>query len=116
METSPRSRTPSIERAIRDITEADTRVRIVGVVVRCDVGKKLALVDDGTGQIRVLTEKVLKEGMKVRVIGRVAVLKSGEIEIDGEVIQDLEGLDMELYSTIRDLKKDLQQKKVKKDD
>ena len=116
METSPRSRPPGIERAIRDITQADARVRIVGVVVRYDVGKKLALVDDGTGQIRVLTDQVLNEGMKVRVIGNVAVLKSGEIEIDGEVIQNLEGLDMELYSTIRDLKRDLQHMKINEED
>lgn len=104
-------RLPARERRIKDIALDDYRVRVLGTVVDTDEGGGTALLDDGTGRAVILFAdpeqfSSVKEGQRVRVIGRAR--KDAEIEIEVEVIQDMGGLDLELYKQVRYMEEKLE--------
>ncbi len=95
---------PAVERRIKDITMEDFRVRVLGTVVDMDVGSGTALLDDGTGRAVILFADPeqfagVREGQRVRVIGRSR--RDDGVEIEVEIIQDMGGLDLELYKQVR---------------
>ena len=96
-------RQPAVERRIAEIRDSDTMVRILGTALEVREGD--FTLDDGEGQIIVIAdpEKVglLKEGQRVRVIGR--IFKDPEPVLQGEVIQDMDDLDLDLYRRVRKL-------------
>ncbi len=96
-------RQPAVERRIKDIKNSDTMVRILGTAVEVREGD--FTLDDGEGQIVVISdpEKVslLREGQPVRVIGR--IFKDPEPVLQGEVVQDMSSLDLDLYRRVREL-------------
>lgn len=103
-----RRRAPAEFKKIEDVGADDVRVSLIGTVV--DVGEGKLVVDDGTGTIQVnfdLSEDLdeLKQGRKVRIIGR-----PGEGEMDGEAVQDFSDFDMELYEKTRDKLKGIKEK------
>ncbi len=97
-------RQPAVERSIGEITEKDFRIRVLGFVVERNEARNAAMIDDGTGRAIALfssTESFSKalEGTLVRVFGRV---RHGEFpEIEVELLQDMSGLDRELYEQVR---------------
>ncbi len=96
-------RQPAVERRISEVSDSDTMVRILGTVL--DIGDGDFTLDDGEGQIVVISDpqKVenLSEGQRVRVIGR--IFKDPEPVLQGEVIQDMSKLDLDLYRKVRRL-------------
>lgn len=88
-------RAPAVHRKIEDVEEDDIRVSVVGTLV--DKGETKVAVDDGTGALEVsfdLSKDLgsFEESDLVRVVGR-----PEDGSLDGEVIQDLEDFDVELY-------------------
>jgi RPA family protein len=110
-------RLPAIEKNISDITEEDRRIKLLGTLVNKDLSQNTADLDDGTGTIHIFfddlelvnTLRELKEGSVVRVIGRVRALgfrdEEKKIEIEGEVLQPVKNLKIDLYKKVLDLEK-----------
>jgi hypothetical protein len=96
-----RRRLPSVEKSISDIhPDSDVRIRVIGTVI--DVGPNSIVLDDGSGKMEVYFEEVpnVKQGQMVRVITRILPLIDG-YECKGEVLQNLEGFNLELYKKAR---------------
>lgn len=101
-------RMPSVDRTVSSIRQDDIRVSIIGTVI--DVQENRLMVDDGTGKVTVSFEEPAKaENSKtVRVLGRVIPMDSG-FEIQGDVLQPMDGLDMELKKKVDELAKNAKQ-------
>ena len=97
-------RMPAAERLVSEITAQDMRVRVIGTVVDKREGR--IVLDDGTGKIDVTFEQPPEvEPQKiVRVFGRVISMEGG-LELQGEVVQDLDGFDLDLWKKVKDLEK-----------
>lgn len=96
-------RAPARPKNIEDIEpQSDIRVRIIGTVLSKD--QDSIKIDDGTGSVETfLDEEDLEEiedSERVRVFGRVLPTPDS-FEIQGEIVQSLEGLDPELYDRVK---------------
>ncbi len=102
---SPR-RMPAYEKRIAEITKSDVRVRLLGTVI--DINDNVVVLDDGTGKINVVFNEPVEAGTNsiVRVFGRVMPAEDG-FEIDGEILQDMKGVDVALYRKAADLERSL---------
>ncbi len=101
-----KKRVASAEKRIADISpDKDIRVRILGTVL--DASEGTILIDDGTGKAEVQFDSAeetasLERGQLVRVIARVLPLIDG-FALRGEAVQDMGGLDLQLYKRARDI-------------
>jgi hypothetical protein len=96
-----RRRLPAIEKAVSDIhPDSDVRIRVTGTII--DIGPNSVVLDDGSGKVEVYFEEMpeVKQGQMVRVISRIIPLIDG-YECKGEVLQTLEGFNIELYKKAR---------------
>ncbi|KXA94321.1 hypothetical protein AKJ65_04810 [candidate division MSBL1 archaeon SCGC-AAA259E19] len=101
---------PAVPVDVSEVSSDEGKVQIVGEVVELDE-KELSL-DDGTGGIRVLFEdpsmvKDLDRGSAARIFGSVSSLEEG-FELRAEIIQPLDGLDLDLYREVREETKKLE--------
>nr|8C5Y_C Chain C, RPA14 subunit of the hetero-oligomeric complex involved in homologous recombination [Pyrococcus abyssi]8C5Y_F Chain F, RPA14 subunit of the hetero-oligomeric complex involved in homologous recombination [Pyrococcus abyssi]8C5Y_I Chain I, RPA14 subunit of the hetero-oligomeric complex involved in homologous recombination [Pyrococcus abyssi]8C5Y_L Chain L, RPA14 subunit of the hetero-oligomeric complex involved in homologous recombination [Pyrococcus abyssi]8C5Z_C Chain C, RPA14 subun len=102
-----RRRKPAVERKISEIREEDTRVSLIGRVIKVDKMDYMFWLDDGTGVAIIESESDLpKVGQVVRVIGRIIRNEEG-IHIYAEVIQDFSDADLEALEEIRELERKL---------
>ncbi len=96
-------RQPAVERRIKEIKPSDTMVRILGTAL--EVRERDFLLDDGESQIPVIADpdrvQMIKQGQRIRVIGR--IFKDPEPVVQGEIVQDMEKLDLDLYRRVRKL-------------
>ncbi len=94
-------RFPSLERKISDVQPEDIRVSLLGTIV--DKKEETIILDDGTGKIAARFEGPVKlpPNCLVRVMGRVVPIEGG-FELQGEIIQDMSGLNMELHRKVRE--------------
>ncbi len=97
-------RMPAIEKDIIEITEKDIRVKITGTVV--DVQDNVVILDDGTGKVKATFNNPVQANIQtaVRIMGRVIPLESG-VEIQGEILQNMEKLDIDAFKKLRSIKK-----------
>ncbi len=96
-------RMPSVERKVSDLKPGDMRVSLIGTVIDKQ-GNRIVL-DDGTGKVNVdfETDPAIELNQFVRVFGK--VMQTGEdMEIIGEIVQDMEKLDKDLYKKVNSLK------------
>ena len=95
-------RMPSVERKVSEIKQDDIRVSIIGTVI--DNQDNRVVVDDGTGKVSVSFEAPVKaENNKlVRVLGRVIPMEGG-VELQGDALQDMSGMDMGLKKSADEL-------------
>lgn len=96
-------RLPSKEKSIKEISEQDFRVRVLGTVVDRDEVNNSVMIDDGTGRATLLFADpeqlgIAREGKLVRVIGKV---RKDENAIEVEIIQDMSKLDIGLYEQVK---------------
>jgi hypothetical protein len=98
-------RMPSVEKRISGLGPGDMRVSITGTVVDMQGGR--IVLDDGSGRVSVGFDSPpdAKPDQFVRVFGRVVPAEGGT-EIEGEILQDMEGLDKDLFKKINSLKLD----------
>lgn len=95
---------PAVRRTIKQIKSEDTRVRILGVVVKKEKESSSIVLNDGEESIVVilpedsLFDKTNVGDMKI-VIGT-SLPYEGGIEIKAEAIQDAKGIDKNLYMQI----------------
>jgi hypothetical protein len=97
-----RRRLPSVFRRVNGIKPDDMRVSLIGTVIdKADDG---IVLDDGTGKIDIsLAEPVKFEPRSlVRVLGRVIPMEGG-FQLQGEIVQDMTGLDLELLKGLERL-------------
>ncbi len=94
-------RLPSVYRSISEIRPEDIRVCIIARII--DMQDNTVVLDDGTGKITAVFNEdsnLTKEiGALVRVFGRVINMERG-FELQGEIMQDVKDLDVELYKKI----------------
>jgi len=104
-ESDFQKRIPSVERCISEIQPEDIRVCILGTIV--DKKETTLIVDDGTGKITVRFEEPVTLPMNtlVRIFGRVVPIENG-FEIQGEIVQDMSKLNIELYKKVREIVKE----------
>ena len=97
-------RLPAVEKMISEIDSKSVRVKITGTII--DKKDNTIMIDDGSGKIQAsFTETVPFEAQKlVRVFGRV-IPNEEEFELQGEIIQEMEGIDLGAYKKIRELEK-----------
>ncbi len=100
---SPR-RLPAFDKKVAEIGKDDVRVRLLGMVI--DKKDNLIVLDDGTGKINVVFAEPFETEVnkRVRVFGRIMPSEEG-FEIQGEILQDISGMDLELYKKVRELEK-----------
>ena len=101
-----RRRLPFIEKSISEISQEDVRVRIIGTVI--DKQENRIVLDDGTGKIDITFDETpsIEINELVRVMGRVIPMENG-FELQGEIIQDIAGLDLDLYKKVNGLMKQI---------
>ena len=99
-------RMPAVSRKIADINpEKDIRVRLLGRVI--DKYDGTIVVDDGTAKAEIVVEDTnvkfddIKSGDLIRVFARVLPLETS-YELRAEIVQDMNGMDMELHKKIMD--------------
>ncbi len=97
-------RQPAKPRKIKDVAENDIRVRLLGRVI--DKTDSTIMLDDGTGTAEIIIEPETVNGAGeielhdvLRVFCRVIPLESS-IEFRAEIIQDMTGMDMDLYRKV----------------
>lgn len=95
-------RLPAVERSVSGIKPEDMRVSLLGTVV--DKQDNSIVLDDGTGKVNVNFEGDVNVGASqlVRVMGRVIPIENG-FEIQGEVAQDMSGLDLGLHKRVKEI-------------
>lgn len=96
-------RAPAEEKDIEAINpKNDIRVRIKGTVISKQ--ENSVNLDDGTGTVEVFLEEddleEVEENQKVRVFGRVLPTPES-FEIQGEILQDFEEVDQEIYDRVK---------------
>ncbi|KXA89835.1 hypothetical protein AKJ57_04820 [candidate division MSBL1 archaeon SCGC-AAA259A05] len=101
---------PAVPVDVSEVSSEEGKVQIVGEVVELD--EKELFLDDGTGSIRVLFEdssmvKDLDRGSAARVFGSSPSLGEG-FGLRAEIIQPLDGLDLDLYREVREETKKLE--------
>lgn len=97
-------RKAAVPRQIAEIdAEDDVRVRVLGTVL--EVRDDSVMLDDGSGTVEVFLDAddldAVEESQRVRVFGRVLPTPDA-FEIQGEILQDMSDLDMELYGRVVD--------------
>jgi hypothetical protein len=115
-EFAPPRKKSARDRRVSEIRIGDERVRVVGLVI--NKGDSELVLDDGSGQIVVVFEDPaiaggISIGSRVRVFG--APFNAGDVmELHAEIIQRVDGLDLELYEEVRreikKFEKELEQK------
>ncbi|MEM7822937.1 MAG: hypothetical protein QW703_01650 [Candidatus Aenigmatarchaeota archaeon] len=93
-------RLPAVYRQIDSIRQNDIRVCILGMVVDAKAGR--LVLDDGSGKVIVSSEEEINIGSRVRIFGRVIPTDEG-VEISAELIQNVEGLDIELWKKAKEM-------------
>ncbi len=83
----------------------DYKVKVVGIVI--DKRQDTIMIDDGTGKIKIFVDSpVLLEKVDVNqfiaVFGSTLPLENG-FDVRADVIQDLTGLDINIYKKVDDL-------------
>ncbi len=99
-------RLPYTDKRVDEITQNDIKVRVAGAVI--EKSGDVLIIDDGTGQVKIMTEHSQGFGINniIRVLGRVIPIEGG-VEISGEILQDMAGVDMELYKKTHEAEKAL---------
>ena len=95
-------RIPSVERRISEIMAEDMRVSLIGTII--DKQEDSIILDDGTGKIAIGFDSPIEvePDQIVRVFGRVMPIEEG-FELQGEIIQNMSGMDMGLLKKVREL-------------
>ncbi len=96
-----KKRLPAKEKLVSEILANDIRVRILGTVI--DKSEGSIILDDGSGRLEALMEGQAPEmGKMVRVVARILPMTGG-FEARAECVQDMAGLDVELYRRAREI-------------
>lgn len=98
-------RAPARPKKIDEIDpRQDIRVRINATVI--EKGNDSVVVDDGSGKTEVFLDNEVIEGLEekkmVRIIGRVLPTPDS-FEVQGEIVQSLKDVDMELYEKVMEI-------------
>lgn len=98
-------RLPAIEKKISEIQpDSDVRVRLIGTVI--DSGSNSIVLDDGSGKAEIYFEDQPKvhQGQLIRIVTRILPMIDG-FECRGEVMQNLENFNLDLYKKARELER-----------
>ena len=91
-------RLPALPKKINDINpEKDVRIRLLGRVI--DKADGTIVLDDGSSTTTVVTDGICEVNDIVCIFARVLPLEDG-YELRGEIVQNVNNLDMELYKKI----------------
>ena len=97
-----RRRVPSVFRRVSGIKPEDIRISLIGTVI--DTADDGIVLDDGIGKVDISLPEppAVKVRSIVRVFGRVIPMEGG-IQLQGEIVQDMTGLDMELLKKVESI-------------
>ncbi|MBU5537204.1 MAG: hypothetical protein QW818_02055 [Candidatus Aenigmatarchaeota archaeon] len=85
-----------IPKQISEVNPKDLRVSIVGKVIAAS--NNSFILSDDTGKIEIISDSQVEKGRLVRVFCSVI-----EEKLKADVIQDLEGLDLNLFKKVKEL-------------
>jgi len=117
VESEPKKFTvlPAKERLISEIEQtSDSRIAVMGTIVEKNDDSSSIIIDDGEKQIGIIVMSdflldSLKVGKLVRVLGslfKIEGIEQKELEMRGEIIQDMTGLNFELYKKVHNFTKE----------
>ncbi len=97
----------AVEKLIKQISNTDSRVSIIGTIVSIDKDSLLVDIEDTTGVLTVILPNNeflnnLEIGKLIRVIGIVLPFDEG-FELRAEIIQDFSSLSPELFNLYKSL-------------
>jgi len=98
---------PAKQRMIKDLKEEDQRVQITGYVGEIEDDGNF-LLEDSTGKIKVLKERVEYTCSKddlINVFGELSHIEGKKWVLEAEIIQDMKGLNFEYYRKLYEIKK-----------
>ncbi len=81
---------------ISEVTPSDSRISIIGKVIVAN--ENLIILDDGTGKIEISADISIERNKLVRVFCSVV-----DEKLKADIIQDVEGLDLELLKKLNSL-------------
>ena len=90
---------PFAEKFVKDLKIEDLKVAVSGIIVNRT--ENSFLLDDGTGQIRVIGEN-LPVYEYVRIFGNLTNLDEGLV-LQAEIVQDLSKIDKNLHKKIKSM-------------
>jgi len=95
-------RLPSVMKDIGEIKAEDLRVSVIGTII--DQQQDSLVLDDGTGKMLIRFDSPFEAEMNkmIRVLGKTVPLEDG-VELHGEFIQNMNGLDSELLKRIKSI-------------
>ena len=85
-----------IPKQISKVSPTDSRVSLIGKIV--NVGENSFILDDDTGRIEILSDTRVEKNKLVRVFCSVV-----EEKLKADIIQDIEGLDVNLFKKVKEL-------------
>jgi len=93
------------EKRIIDLDEMDSKVRIMGFLV--DKKENTIVLDDGSGKIKIFTDATnvidnLNINQFIRIFGSIIPVEN-DIEIRADIVQDLSGLNIDLFKKTKEL-------------
>ena len=95
------------QRMVKDITESDMEIQVLGYVKEI-IDENTILLDDTTGKIHI-NFKDLEINVKIddliNVIGLYEMKMDGETVLTAEIVQDMNNLNFDYYTKLYELKK-----------
>ncbi len=93
------------EKRIIDLDEMDSKVKIMGFLV--DKKENTIVLDDGSGKIKIFTDATnvidnLNINQFIRIFGSIIPVEN-DIEIRADIVQDLSGLNIDLFKKTKEL-------------
>jgi len=88
------------EKFINEITEKDTKIAVSGLIINKE--DNLIFLDDGTGVITINMVTDIPINSFVRVFGYL-INNGEEMQIEGQIIQDLSKIDKKIYNKLKSL-------------
>ena len=102
-------RVPSVEKEVKNISEDDNRVSVIGKVVELDKDDYSILLDDNTDVIKIeISGKPPNLDQYVRVIGKIQE-RDDDLIIQSEILQDFSDVDIKKLNEIRELEKEAEE-------
>ena len=92
-----------VPKKISEISKSDRKLSLVGKIIEINPEKKSFVMDDDTGKIEIFIGDEFEEdiGEKNKVVRAFCVLVGDRLMLD--VLQHLDGLDLNLLKTVDDL-------------
>jgi uncharacterized protein YdeI (BOF family) len=98
---------------VKTLTRKDTKIAIAGNIVKSDMNTNMLVLNDGFNEIQVkvtnntkfTSDFDLSKNKLVRIFGKIAFYEDNTFDFVADIIQNIAGLNLELYNKFLNNKK-----------